>query len=283
MRPRQGERGYASLAAIAAIAVFAVIAVGQLERSRGSLSIVSAEIGRAKAEAAADAGFAIALNGLLAADRASRWSIDGRVRRMAFEDTVLSIRVEDERGKVPLNLLDDEFADGLLYVLGLQSGERAAIARDSLLDWVDEDEEPRPEGAEADYYARKGLRIRNGPPQSVDELANVRGFDKALIDRMRPFVTVHFGTGSFDARFAQPDAIAVMQGGGLASPAAIERQRELEGQRVAIELGDDFSLVGRPLSITIEARRNDGTRVSRRTIVELTGAKDRPFIVKAYE
>ncbi|MVZ96593.1 hypothetical protein EUU23_02595 [Sphingorhabdus sp. IMCC26285] len=283
MIPPKSEQGYAMVAAVAGIAVFAMMALALVQSSQNEIVQVSAEVGQAKAAAAAEAGMAIALNGLLTKDRANRWSIDGRLRKAGFEDASLQIRIEDERGKVPINLLDDELAARLMEAIGLGFGGNARIAADSLVDWIDDDEEPRPDGAEADYYRPRGIRPRNGPLQSVDELTQIRGFNRKMVEQMKPFVTVNFGSGGFDARYAHPRAIGVMLDGGVDSPAAINRQRELDGQRTAIELGDAIDLVGRPLMISVEAKRPDGTRSKRQMIVELTGSETRPYIIRAFE
>ncbi len=283
MTPPPGEAGYATIAAIAAIAVLAISALTLVESSRTSIAAVAAEVEQARAAAAAEAGLAIALNALLVDNRAERWSIDGRIRTLAFAGSRLEITVEDERGKVPLNLLDDEYAARLVEAAGINDGPRARIAADSLADWLDDDDEPRPDGAESEWYGRRGIRPRNGGLQSVGELAQIRGWDKATVQRIRPFVTVNFGNGGFDPQFAHPDAIAVMSEGGAGSPAAIQRRRELGGQREAIELGDRLDLVGRPLSVVVEAQRPGGARSRRRSIVELTGARERPYLIRAIE
>jgi hypothetical protein len=57
----------------------------------------------------------------------------------------------------------------------------------------------------------------------------------------------------------------------------------IAGQRTAIELGDAIDLVGRPLMISVEAKRPDGTRSKRQMIVELTGSETRPYIIRAFE
>jgi general secretion pathway protein K len=281
--PRRSEQGYAMVAAVAGIAVFAMMAAALVQSSRSEISTVMAEVGQAKASAAADAGMAIALNGLLANDRANRWSIDGRTRTVRFDDATLLIRIEDERGKVPINLLDEALAVRLMEAIGLRFSEKSRIAADSLLDWTDEDEDARPDGGEAEYYRSRGIRPRNGPMKSVEELANVRGFDRAMIERLKPFVTVNFGNAGFDPRFANPRAIGVMLEGGIDSPAAISRQRELDGQRTAIELGEALDLVGRPLMITVEATRPDGARRVQKMVVELTGSEIRPYVVRAFD
>lgn len=283
MTPPDRERGYAMVAAVAGIAVFALMALTLVQSNQNDIVLVNAEVGQAKAAAAADAGLAIALNGLLAKDRANRWSIDGRPRTASFGGASLLIRIEDERGKVPINLLDDELAARLMEAIGLGYGGAARTAADSLIDWIDDDEEPRPDGAEVEFYQSRGIRPRNGPLQSIEELAVIRGFNPKMIEQLKPFVTVNFGTGGFDARYAHPRAIGVMLDGGADSPAAINRQRELDGQRTAIELGDAIDLVGRPLTITIEAERPDGARSKRQVIIELTGADARPYIIRAFE
>ncbi len=280
---RAGEQGYAMVAAVAGMALFSIVSLTLVESMDTRIAVASAELGQAKASAAADAGIALALDGLLVADRANRWSIDGRTRVIRFDDALLQVRVEDERGKVPVNLLDDEFAQNLVDVIGLGISNRGRIVADSLLDWIDEDDVERPYGAEDAFYRSKGIRPRNGPLQSIDELGTIRGFDAAILDRLRPIITVHFGVGSFDSRFAQPLAIAVMQGGGLDNPAVIDRQRELDGQRPAIELGDDINLIGRPLMVVVQADRPDGSKAERRMVIELTGSKQRPYIVRWFQ
>jgi len=49
---------------------------------------------------------------------------------------------------------------------------------DALLDWRDRDDNPRPQGAEQDYYSQleRPYQIKNGPFTSVEELLLVRGF-----------------------------------------------------------------------------------------------------------
>jgi hypothetical protein len=280
VRAREGEAGYALVAAVASVALFALMALAALHATRASVITASAEIDRAKLLAAADAGIALALDGLLAEDRTSRWSIDGRTRRVGFDGMTLQIVVQDERGKIPLNLMDEGQVRDMFERLGL-TGERLDIVTDSFLDWRDEDEERRPNGAEAEDYAAAGIRPRNGALRSLGELAMIRGLDASLAKRLAPVATVHFGDGSFEPRFAQPFALEVMGGGD--GPAAIERARELAGQRPAIELGDDVPLTGRPLNILVDSVGPAGAHAHRSAIVELSGSALRPYVVLDYE
>lgn len=281
MKRRSPEAGYALVAAVASIPFFALISAMVINIGQRSIIDASAEIGEAKASAAADAGIVMAVHGLLESDPTRRWSIDRRPRTVMFDSTRIDIQIEDERGKVPLNQLDPTQIEDLLRYCGLD-GEPLRIARDSLLDWQDDDDEPRESGAEADYYRLRRLTPRNGPLRSIGELVQVRGFDQAIVDRIMPIVALDIGNGSFEAEFADPRAIAIMYGA-EGSVSAIVRARELAGQRTAIDLGSQAQLIGRPLTIAVVARLADGSVGRRRVIIELTGAANQPYVVRRYD
>lgn len=278
---RKGEEGYVLVAAVASIAVFAAMALAMLSATRAAIVTGTAEVDQARAAAAADAGIAIALSGLLVDDPAGRWPIDASARTVAFAGAQIAIKVEDERGKVPLNLMDEPMAERLLAAFGIE-GEQAKVMRDSLLDWLDADDEKRPYGAEAPFYAPLGYRPRNGAFASVGELRRVRGFDRAIVARMMPLLTVNFGRGNFEPSHAQPIAIEIMMGD-EGTVEALDRRRELSGQRVAIDTTPAVNLVAHPLMISVVATLPDGARAERHEIVELTGAAIRPYVVRSYD
>jgi type II secretory pathway component PulK len=278
---RTGEQGYALVAAVASIAVFAAMALTVLSATRVAMADVGGEQAQLRAGAAADAGVALAISHMLATDDTNGWSPDGRIRRLLFHDAVLRVRVEDERGKVPVDALDTTQTTRLLEIAGL-GGERLSIARDSLLDWLDTDRDPRPFGAEAPYYRAHGVVPADGLLASVDELALVRGFDAGVVDRLRPIVTTVGRTGGFRPDFADPRALAVMLRGGDANPAVIDRTRERAGDRQALAF-TTTAILRRPIAVSVEAVLPDGARAVRRVLVELTGAPATPYLVRAYE
>jgi type II secretory pathway component PulK len=54
---------------------------------------------------------------------------------------------------------------------------------DSILDWLDADDNPRPQGAEVDYYKQqqKSYRPRNAVPIALEELLFIRGVQRSLV------------------------------------------------------------------------------------------------------
>lgn len=277
------EAGYAMLAAVVAIAVLALMSLAMIEGGRGIAAGVVADAERAKLSAAADAALAIAVRNLAEPDRSRRWSIDGRPRNLRFAGADLVITIEDERGKVPLNQIADEQVRALFEALGVSGAELDALT-DAFLDWRDEDDEVRPNGAEAPYYASIRRVPRNGALRSVDELIHVRGMTAPMLARLRgSAVAYRDQRDAFDDRFSTPLALSIMSGGGIGAPAVINRERELAGQRVAIDLAEAESLIGRPLTIRVVARRPGGSRLVRATVIELTGRADSPYVVRSLD
>lgn len=112
--------------------------------------------------------------------------------------------LQDESARLNVNALIvlEENSDGLMAVSSLGAGggdelmtDNLAVAMlmalpgmteetaDAILDWIDADDEPRPFGAESEYYS--GLPTpyepANGPLQSVEELLLVRGVTPELL------------------------------------------------------------------------------------------------------
>lgn len=76
-------------------------------------------------------------------------------------------------------LQSDNIAISLLMTL---PGMTEDVA-EAILDWIDEDDEPRPFGAESDYYQAlpTPYASKNGPLNSVEELLLVRGVSPSLL------------------------------------------------------------------------------------------------------
>jgi len=118
------------------------------------------------------------------------------------EDHFVSVHSLDLGGRIDLNRLldsrginpDPVFIDRLGRLLDSQGLGPAEIAQltDALIDWIDVDSTPRPDGAEDSFYRGESppRSAKNGPLDRLDELAQVRGFTKEILDALRPHVTV---------------------------------------------------------------------------------------------
>jgi len=275
---KAGEGGYALVAAVACIAVFAGAALAITSATRSSIAAGGGEINAARAGLAAQSGLASALHGLAQGDEAMLGLIAGGQAQIDVDGAQVAVRIADERGKIPLNFLEDAAVERMLSGAGL-GGAALAIARDSLLDWIDDDDLARADGAEAPFYNARQIAPRNGNLATIDELGAVRGFTPELVARLRPFVTAQMGTIPFDRRYASPQAIAAMGDGGDGSPEAIEAAREAAGQRTALQFIDKKALVGRPITLSADATIPQGGHAHSQWVVMITGRSSHPWVI----
>jgi general secretion pathway protein K len=114
-------------------------------------------------------------------------------------DGYISISVEELSGKLNLNRLVLNHVNinpdikprflGLCDELGLPNGDELV---DSLVDWLDDNAGEEANGAESQYYLglEHPYQAKNGPLDTLDELAMVKGFDAETIKLLEPYVTL---------------------------------------------------------------------------------------------
>lgn len=271
MTRAQGEDGYAVVAAVAALAVFAAVAYAVLAAEAGDLADLRGQFAEARLEAAADAGLYQAIGGLAAEDPQRRWPIDGRVQGEAFDGVRLAIVVEDERGKLPFSAMTSDQFSRLLAAVGVPE-DRARELVAAYDDWNDPNADPKRHQMEMAEYAARGLAPSEGGPDTIDELAQMNGMDIQTFARIKPALTQYFGeSGGFDPDTASPLAIAAMSEAGANDPSVLARQKEIEGEQVAMDITPDKSMAGHAVTIDVRADDSAGGHLQRRTVVEFTG------------
>jgi general secretion pathway protein K len=270
MTVRKRDSGYAMLAAILGIAAFSYVSFEAVAENRGVISAVQAENERAKLAAACDAGLELVASGLGAKDKKQMWPIDSTKRTFMFGDIALTIVVEDERGKIPLNGVNEDQVRGLFRAAGI-AGSRLSTLVDSYEDWIDPDNERRQSGAEAKDYASFGYKPRNGGFHTTAELRMLKGMDDNLYASVAPSITVFFGeSGGFSESTSQILALEALSEVGPNSPEVIEREKEMAGLVPPHDSGILPFMPGRIVTVRIEAKRA-GADMKRAMTVELTG------------
>ena len=151
---------------------------------------------------------------------------------------ILRIPIEDEGARLNLNSLvpqseeqsdnvDEEAVEYLVRVLEYIIGgidaptqdknyDERAIA-DNLLDYMDDDDDPRNGGSETAYYRNQDppYAPRNGPFLTLDEVGLVEGVDPQLLDAMRDYFTVHpiGGSQGINLNRAKPWVLSIVYSG----------------------------------------------------------------------
>ncbi|HEY8585162.1 MAG TPA: type II secretion system minor pseudopilin GspK [Rhodanobacter sp.] len=159
------------------------------------------------------------------------WAL--RLPPMPVEGGELVGRIDDQQGLFNLNnlvvggkldVVQYARLQRLLSILGLSPGLAGG-----LVDWIDADHQPQPDGgAEDDYYLTltPAYRAANQPLVDLDELALVRGFDTAVRARLTPFVTALPAPSALNVNTAPPEVLAaVVDGLSLDSARSLALQR----------------------------------------------------------
>ncbi len=222
------------------IIVLGVIAAGVVAVSRSQTNLVQTARSRTVARYAAESGVVAATERLRELLR-SAGTPEEQVRAFAaFEEELLSAgeqRLGQARYQVvavDLNARIDLNRAPELQLLGFFEqffGEDEATALvDALLDWVDEDDEALPGGAEAAEYARAGSPFRppNRPIQRLDELTRIRGFTDSIADLIAPYVTV-WGDGRINVNSAPLPVLAAAPELGRSGAELLIAARERDG------------------------------------------------------
>jgi general secretion pathway protein K len=106
---------------------------------------------------------------------------DGAWREHTLGAGAFRVRLVDEGGKININRVSEETLRRIFTHLGVDDARRDTLV-DAIMDWRDEDELHRVNGAENDYYASltPAYTARNGPLDSVDDLLWIKGVTREL-------------------------------------------------------------------------------------------------------
>ncbi|WOO41929.1 type II secretion system protein GspK [Rubellicoccus peritrichatus] len=133
----------------------------------------------------------------------------------------IDVVIEDESGRIAINKAREERLKLLFEAMEFEMTEAEILAQ-SFLDWIDPDNDPRINGAEAEYYQQKEppFRPANRPLESLRELRLVHGFENLFFDETgRPnehyfafekAVTLH-GEGGINLNAANELSLAVLE------------------------------------------------------------------------
>jgi len=225
---RRRERGFALLGAVMALSALSLVAMGlataaAVDRRRTADAMEGLQADALVRSAVATASVLLAEQAHLGEPDTLRAPWAHRFGRQAVGPGWVEVTVEDETRRLDLNAPGSAAAlPRLLRRLGLDP----ALA-DALADWTDADDEPRPHGAERAWYRRQNppLEPPNAPLASISELALLRGADPAMIERLRPFVSVA-GEARINPNTASPEVLEAW----LGDP---QRAQDILAQRAA--------------------------------------------------
>ena len=247
---RTGQQGVAIVLAISVVALAALVAAAiMVSQSTWARQLeLTAEHVQARAVLQAGSDWARAV---LSDDRrvsnvdhlGEPWA--QRLPPMPVENGELAGQIDDQQGAFNVNNL---VSDGKVNVVQLAHFQRLlsilglpdALAY-TLVDWIDDDSQPQPQGgAEDEYYLALDppYLAANRPLIDVAELALVSGFDVKVRARLQPYVSALPAFTAVNVNTAPPEVLAaVVEGLDLGSAQALVAQRD----RAYFRDVDDFT------------------------------------------
>ena len=159
----------------------------------------------AGAEALADAGIARIVFNQSDPEIANRWRLDGQSHRIVTPAGAITLRLEDEGQKINPNLASDALLAALFEVRGVDHDTARRLGA-AVADWVSADGPARQGGAKQKEYQAAGRSYGppNAPIESLDELQLVLGMTPAILESVRPFLTIYTDAAAPDGKDAPP-------------------------------------------------------------------------------
>ena len=192
---------------------------------------------------------------------------DGTWVESSFNGYAYEVRAVDEGGKVSLNTADGPLLHTVLLNLGYSEDVAATVA-DSVMDWRDEDDLHRLNGAEDQHYSSlpRPYRAKNADFDAIEELLLVRGVTREIFygsaerGGLREIFSVFNDAKSVNLRSIMSPAIAGLSGIGVAEAKDLTTLRADASQsvpeelRLTLEGSGVGTRTGTPVVMTIEAR-----------------------------
>lgn len=205
------EEGFALLLVMIAIMALTLIVAGLWESSQSGWEENTLDRARFQAGMLAESGLTVALHPEIEPG-------DSALRHELAPGRSFEVLITSEESRIPVNnLTEEKWRDAAVQMMELwgMDAASASVAVDSLADWVDEDDDALPNGAENAYYA--GLEYPEYPKNvaftDIEQMLFVAGMDQvARVNPMwRDYFTV-FGDGLVDLNAAPWEIIVAITG-----------------------------------------------------------------------
>ena len=182
---------------------------------------------RSRALALAEGAVYYAMLMLSLPDQKMQWQADGRPYFWDGKGTQVLVRVQDEGGKVDINMAQENTLKTVFKLLGMGDEQQTQLA-ETIMDWRDQDDLKRGNGAESSEYLARGLQTtpQNRQFLVMDEVQGVLGVGPDLYRKMQTWFTLYSNVDGLDPAKASPDILTALLGGDRGAVAAIIQQRQ---------------------------------------------------------
>lgn len=193
-RPDRAAQGIALISVLWVLVLLSLMAGALAANSRLDAGIATNLRHSAQLALATETGMQWAFWGLSAPQPQVPWLADGSVYSAEQEGVLLRVAVQDENGKIDINVANETILQRLFEAV-LADSSRAQALANAVLDWRDEDDFQRIDGAEDIDYENAGFEYgaSDKPFNSIEELRLVMGMTDEIYAAISTAVTIHSG------------------------------------------------------------------------------------------
>jgi len=278
------QTGMAMVVVLWMVALLTIMAGSFSLSTQRNTGLVRNAQDRAQGLALADAGVHYALLKLSHPDPLKRLRSDGTPYEVVLPGGKVRLAIFDESGKIDLNAASEQT---LRTLLGRLTGNEtlAGALTDKILDWRDNDDLKRLNGAESeDYQAeRKAYVPQNKNFQALEELQMVLGLTPALYKKLEPVLTIYSGQDGINPLKATGETLQKAFGLDAKTVADYLNQRQnlpvnTPPPPLNVPPGGIRVAAGGELAYTIfaEALLEDGPRTGIKTVVRRQFSRNNP-------
>lgn len=282
---RGRESGIALVVVLWVGLLIAAIAGAFVLDTRTSARLTRNFIDNAEARAMANGGIHLAVFELLRRDPVGKWKRDGRRYQRTLPGGLLQLAIEDEAGKINLNLAGNELLEGLFLSAGVPPNQTS-----SLVDAVEETRLRSQQVRSSNSAARGRSSAINGAFTAVDALGQLSGITPEIYARLRPALTVYGRNKGLNYANAPREALQAVEGVPSEAMELFLARRGGEDSRIAL---NDFLTQGRArqfwnakesdiVTVKVLAQTQNGARFARIAVVEIGRGRGEAFLVREW-
>lgn len=262
------QQGIALVMVLWLLVLMTVIASSHSRNIRTETRLASNHVESGKARNLAEAGVYHAILEMLVNDGNERWSVNGSINRIRFDEGEAAISIRDARGLVDINTARGALLDSVLAGAGVEDEKQRQQLVDAILDWRDKDHLKHLHGAEDDDYRRAGLSwaARDDLFTSVEELRYILGMTNPLFAKLQPYLTIYSGKPDIKLDFAPPWLVSVLG----------DNQTILPPAKTGAAVSDST------FHVSVLAKTIGGTSASLGAVVRIAPGGDQPYRILSW-
>jgi general secretion pathway protein K len=266
-RWRDRERGAALLVVLWMLALLTVLILSLTSTARTELNVAHNQEETAQACAIADAGVTLAILATLDPSPATQWPGTGETHNLRFGSGTIRVAVQDEYGKIDLNVAPPELLTGLFHTLAPSETESDRLVA-AIMTLRAEALAQSMTGA--DTSAAAGVLAPQKPFLTIEELRLLPGMTSTLYERVEPFLTVYSAQYGVNPLTAPPQVLQSLPGATPDLIAAFLGARSAGSLAAGLLVGvSDIVFGGLHLfTVTSEGRAQSAARFVRKAVVD---------------